>query len=67
MSDYMEGVISIWIVGAVFAGVAATYSLEGGEAVAFGVFWPITVPLWLLINLYRLAKRVRFSGTGGEK
>lgn len=57
MSDFAQGLAALWFLVGVCVGLASTYSLDGGEAVAFAVFWPITVPVWLLINLYRLGKR----------
>lgn len=55
-------VVAIYIPLAVGVGMLAMYEdLPAGEAVAAGVFWPIVVPIWLLINLARLGNRAWWS------
>jgi hypothetical protein len=58
----METALSVYALGVILGMVPAMVALA--EIITFGgvmaavVFWPITLPIWLLLNLWRLAKRI---------
>lgn len=61
----MSDLIATWtvVVWLLFIGIAMLEEnrdeLGFGQITAFAFFWPITVPVYLLINLWRLARRVK--------